>query len=161
MITTIQADNVFHEQGYRISTDKDLINITLVYEFLDQRSYWGKGITLARLQKAIENSMCFGIYHHDQQCGFARVITDHATFAYLCDVFVLEIYRGKGLSKWLVQNIRQHEELSGLRRWSLATADAHGLYSQYDFVPVSKPELWMEIYTPYQVPGGADEQTEH
>ena len=82
-------------------------------------------------------------------CGFARVITDKATFAYICDVFVLEAYRGQGLSKWLMQNIKEHPELNGLRRWSLATADAHNLYKQFGFVPLSHTDRWMEIFTPY------------
>lgn len=105
-----------------------------------------------RLQLSIENSLCFGIYQENNQCGFARVVTDKATFAYLCDVFVLEPHRGQGLSKWLLQNIQLHPELIGLRRWSLATADAHTLYSQFGFVPLSKPDRWMEIFTPYVKP---------
>ena len=105
-----------------------------------------------RLQLSIENSLCFGIYQENNQCGFVRVVTDKATFAYLCDVFVLEPHRGQGLSKWLLQNIQLHPELIGLRRWSLATADAHTLYSQFGFVPLSKPDRWMEIFTPYVKP---------
>ena len=87
---------------------------------------------------------------HNKLAGFARVVTDKATFAYICDVFVLEDHRRLGLSKWLMQTIMQHPELQGLRRWSLATADAHGLYAQFGFTPLSKPEKWMEIFTPYQ-----------
>jgi GNAT superfamily N-acetyltransferase len=102
------------------------------------------------LKTAIENSICFGVYRHDKQAGFARVITDKATFAYICDVFILPAYRRSGLSKWLMQTIIRHPELQGLRRWSLATADAHGLYAQFGFTGLSKPENWMEITTPYK-----------
>lgn len=146
---TFMNDAVFLKKGFTISNDKDLLDIDTIYQYLDQRSYWGKGIPLDRLKKAIANSLCFGIYHNDKQVGFARVISDMATFAYICDVFVLEDYRGHGLSKWLMQTIKTHPDLQGLRRWSLATADAHGLYKQFGFTPISKPDNWMEIFTPY------------
>ena len=94
--------------------------------------------------------MCFGVYKDAAQAGFTRVVTDKATFAYICDVFILPDYRGIGLSKWLIQAIVEHPELQGLRRWSLATADAHGLYRQFGFNPLSKPENWMEKFKPYQ-----------
>jgi len=96
--------------------------------------------------------MCFGIYKNSKQAGFARVVTDQATFAYICDVFVLPAYRGLGLSKWLMQTINEHPDLQGLRRWSLATADAHGLYSQFGFTPISRPDNWMEKFKSYQSP---------
>ncbi|QEC65703.1 GNAT family N-acetyltransferase [Mucilaginibacter ginsenosidivorans] len=142
-------DKYFFEKGYSISTDKSLIDFDAVYNYLENESYWAKGVTAERLRKAIDNSMCFGIHKDGKQAGFARVVTDKATFAYLCDVFVLDAYRGIGLSKWLMQTIMEHPELKGLRRWSLATSDAHGLYQQFGFVPLSKPDNWMEIYTPY------------
>ena len=94
--------------------------------------------------------MCFGVYKDGTQAGFTRVVTDQATFAYICDVFILPQYRGHGLSKWLMQAVVDHPELQGLRRWSLATSDAHGLYSQFGFTPISKPEVWMEIFKPYK-----------
>ncbi len=94
--------------------------------------------------------MCFGLYKDGCQLGFARVITDKATFAYLCDVFVLKKFRGQGLSKWLVQTIIEYPELQGLKRWLLATADAHSLYNQFGFTPINSPERWMGIYTPYE-----------
>ena len=145
----IMNDKFFEDKGYSISTDKSLIDFDAVYNYLENESYWAKGVTVERLKIAIDNSICFGIYKDGKQAGFTRVITDKATFAYVCDVFVLEGHRGLGLSKWLMQTIREHPEFQGLRRWSLATSDAHGLYEQFGFVPLSKPENWMEVYTPY------------
>ncbi len=126
-----------------ISTDKTKLDVALIHHYLCMESYWAKNIPIALVEKSIAGSFCFGIYHHDAQVGFARVITDHATFAYLADVFVLESYRGKGLSKWLMETIIGHPDLQGLRRWLLATRDAHGLYAQYGFVPLDKPERIM------------------
>ncbi|MDT3401513.1 GNAT family N-acetyltransferase [Mucilaginibacter terrae] len=143
------TDAEFASKGYIISTDKQLLDFEVIYNFLNNESYWSKGIPPERLQRAIENSICFGIYKESKLCVFARVVTDMATFAYICDVFVLSNYRGEGLSKWLIQNIFEHPDLQGLRRWSLATADAHGLYEQYGFTVINKPERWMEIFTPY------------
>lgn len=145
----IMNDKFFQDKGYIISTDKSFIDFDAVYNYLENESYWAKGVTIERLKKAIDNSMCFGIYKDGKQAGFARVVTDKATFAYVCDVFVLDAHRGLGLSKWLMQTIREYPELKGLRRWSLATSDAHGLYQQFGFVPLSKPQNWMEVYTPY------------
>jgi GNAT superfamily N-acetyltransferase len=143
-------DEVFQKKGLLVSTDKSLLNIEVIYKYLNEDSYWAQGMPFERLTRAIENSLCFGVYNREQLAGFARVITDKATFAYLCDVFILPGYRGQGLSKWLVQTIVEYPELKGLRRWSLATADAHGLYSQFGFSQITKPENWMEIFTPYQ-----------
>lgn len=126
-----------------ISTDKTKLDVALIHHYLCTESYWAKNIPIALVEKSIAGSFCFGIYHQEAQVGFARVITDHATFAYLADVFVLESYRGKGLSKWLMETIIGHPELQGLRRWLLATRDAHGLYAQYGFVPLDKPERIM------------------
>lgn len=151
---TIMNDKSFLAKGYTISTDKSLIDFDAVYNYLDKESYWSKDIPAERLKRAIENSLCFGIYKGGKQAGFARVVTDKATFAYICDVFVLADHRRLGLSKWLMQTIVQHQDLQGLRRWSLATADAHKLYSQFGFTPISKPEGWMEIFTPYINQGG-------
>ena len=142
-------DDAFIKKGYQISTDKALLEIDVIYHYLDKESYWAKGIPLEKLKVAIENSLCYGIYYQNKQVGFARVITDKAVFAYLCDVFVLTSHRGLGLSKWLMQTIKSHPELQGLRRWSLATADAHGLYNQFGFTPLTKTDSWMEIFTPY------------
>src|SRR5476651_400054 len=106
----IMNDNAFLEKGFIISTDKSLIDFETVFNYLNDESYWAKGIPADRLKKAIENSICFGIYQHNKQAGFARVVTDMATFAYICDVFVLTDYRRLGLSKWLMQTIKQHSE---------------------------------------------------
>jgi len=145
-------DKAFLDKGFNISTDKNLLNFDVIYKYLDLDSYWAKDIPPARLKLAIENSLCFGVYFNNEQIGFARVITDKATFAYIADVFILPDFRGKNLSKWLIQTIMNHDELQGLRRWSLATADAHGLYSQFGFTEITRPERWMEIFTPYQAP---------
>ena len=132
---------------YEISTDPARIDAVMVHEFLTN-SYWANGIPLETVRRSMENSLCFGIYHGRRQIGFARVITDRATFAYLGDVFVLERWRGRSLSKWLMQCIMGHPDLQGLRRWMLATGDAHGLYQQYGFSMLKAPERWMEIHRP-------------
>lgn len=147
---TIMNDESFAKKGFTISTDKDLLNLEMIYNYLSKESYWSKGITADRVRNSIANSICFGVYDNRKQVGLARVITDKATFAYLCDVFVLDSHRGIGLSKWLMQTILGHPELQGLRRWVLATADAHGLYKQFGFGPLAKPDNWMDIYTPFK-----------
>ncbi|GAB2981049.1 GNAT family N-acetyltransferase [Mucilaginibacter puniceus] len=144
-------DEFYINQGFKISIDKDLLDIDIIYNYLDKESYWSQGIPLEKLKTGIENSICFGIYKHSKQVGFARVITDKAIFAYLCDVFVLTDHRGIGLSKWLLQTIKNHPELQGLRRWTLATVDAHRLYSQFGFTPLTNTDRWMGIYTPYNL----------
>lgn len=135
------------QQGYTIDTDRSKLDIDAIHSHLSQ-TYWAKGIPRGIVEKAIANSLCFGIYHHGSQVGFARVISDCATFAYLADVFVIEAHRGKGLSKWLIASIKSHPELQGLRRWALVTRDAQGLYSQFEFTPLSHPERFMEIARP-------------
>jgi GNAT superfamily N-acetyltransferase len=142
-------DDAFMNKGYQISTEKSLLDFDVIFNYLDQQSYWAKGIASAKLKHAIEHSLCFGVYKNGLQAGFARVVTDEATFAYLCDVFILPAYRGLGLSKWLMQTIMAHPDLQGLRRWSLATHDAHGLYKQFGFKEINNPERWMQIFTPY------------
>jgi GNAT superfamily N-acetyltransferase len=143
-------DDAFHKNGFQISTDNSLLDFGIIYQYLSKESYWAQGIPEQTVRKAIENSLCFGIYKQNMQVGLARVITDKATFAYICDVFVLPEFRRLGLSKWLIQTIVSHPELQGLRRWSLATADAHGLYRQFGFTEITRPETWMEKYKPYQ-----------
>jgi GNAT superfamily N-acetyltransferase len=145
----IMNDAAFAKNGYTISAEKALLDFDIIYKYLSEDSYWAKGITADRFKTAIENSVCFGVYHNNMQAGFARVITDKATFAYLCDVFILSEYRGHGLSKWLIQTIVESPKMKGLRRFLLATADAHGLYSQFGFTQIRKPDSWMEIFTPY------------
>ncbi|MGI4022083.1 MAG: GNAT family N-acetyltransferase [Janthinobacterium lividum] len=144
----IMNDDAFLKKGFLISTDKNLLDINTIHHFLDISSYWGKGISLNTVETSIQNSTCFGVYHHQKQIGFARVITDLATFAYLCDVFILPDYRKFGLSKWLIQTIRNHPDLKNLRRLVLATADAHGLYEQFGFTRMKNQDRWMEIFQP-------------
>jgi GNAT superfamily N-acetyltransferase len=134
--------------GYTISTDKSRLDVPAIHDFLTNSSYWARNVPLSTVQKSIENSLCFGIYAGETQVGFARVITDYAVFAYLADVFILEAHRGRGLGKWLIACIVSHPELQNLRRWILATKDAHGLYAQYGFNPLSKPERFMEASQP-------------
>lgn len=133
------------KNNFVISTDKSKLDITAIHQYIGGESYWAQGIPLEVLKKSIDKSMCFGIYDGTKQIGFARMITDCSTFAYLADVYVLEAYRGNGLSKWLMEFIMKHPDLQGLRRYMLATRDAHGLYLQYGFKPVSNPENIMEI----------------
>jgi GNAT superfamily N-acetyltransferase len=132
---------------YTISTDRNRLDVHSIHAFLSQ-SYWSPGIPLAVVQRAISNSLCFGLFHHASQVGFSRVVTDKATFAYLADVYVLDAHRGKGLSKWLMEVITGHEDLQGLRRFALATRDAHGLYRQFGFTPLADPSVMMEILRP-------------
>jgi GNAT superfamily N-acetyltransferase len=139
--------NLWSRGDFEISTDPARINVESVHEFLTN-SYWAKGIPLETVQRSIENSICFGMYFAQDQIGFARVISDRATFAYLADVFILPAYRGRGLSKWLMECIIAHPDLQGLRRWMLGTKDAHGLYAQFGFTAVGSPEIWMEIHRP-------------
>ena len=131
-----------------ISTDKSLLDIEAVHHYLSAESYWSKGIPLAVLQKAIDNSICFGLYLGEQTIGFTRVVTDKATFAYLCDVYVLPEYQGKGYGKLMVQEAMNHPDLQGLRRWCLLTADAHTMYSSLGWQEIAKPERWMEFHNP-------------
>lgn len=114
-----------------ISDNPSLLDIAVIHDFLTSRSYWAEGIPLEIVEKAMANSLCFGLYEHGNQIGFARLVTDKATFAYLADVFVLEEYRGKGLSKWLIEVIQSHPDVQGLRRWMLMTRDAQGLYEKF------------------------------
>jgi GNAT superfamily N-acetyltransferase len=130
---------------YLISTDKSRLDLTLIHNFLTT-SYWAAGIPLEIVRRSIENSLSFGLYREDQQIGYARVITDYATFAYLGDVFILEPFRGQGLSKWLMEVIVTHPDLQGFRRWILLTKDAHGLYKKVGFTGVATPERYMERF---------------
>ena len=133
-----------------ISTDKSKLDIPLIHKYLSEESYWAKKIPLDIVKRSIENSICFGVYNDEQQVGFARVTSDQATFAYLADVFILPEYRGRGLSKQLMQYILDYPALQGLRRWMLGTFDAHGLYKQYGFKEIRYPDRLMEIaYTAF------------
>jgi len=141
---------IFDEKrdNFLISTDKAKLDINLIHDYLCNQSYWAAGILFDTVKKSIENSVCFGLYNSENQIGFARVITDKATIAYLGDVFVIEPYRGKGLSKWLMECVLKHPELQGFRRWFLLTKDAHGLYKQYGFAEIHDPQRFLEIWNP-------------
>jgi GNAT superfamily N-acetyltransferase len=128
---------------YLISTDASLLDLKVVHGFLST-SYWAAGVPESVVARSIENSLCFGVYRGEEQAGFARVVTDRATFAYLADVFVLEEHRGRGIGKWLVEVILSHPDLQGLRRWMLATRDAHDLYRKYAFTELGWPGIFME-----------------
>jgi len=132
---------------YEISTDKQRLDVATIHGYLAQ-SYWSPGVTRDVIERAIEGSLCFGVFHQDKQVGFARVVTDKATFAYLADVFILEPHRGKGLSKRLMESVFAHPDLQGLRRFLLATKDAHGLYKQFGFTELANPARFMEIHKP-------------
>ncbi len=133
------------ERGeYLITTDRSHLDLPLIHSFLSNETYWAVGRTIEVVQRSIDNSLCFGIYKNTEQVGFARVVTDRATFAWLADVFVVPGHRGRGLSKLLMEVILAHPELQGFRRWVLATKDAHSLYAQFGFIPLHRPERWME-----------------
>lgn len=129
---------------FSISTDPTQLDISVIHKYLSTDSYWAKGRTVDTVKRSIENSLNFGLYKGEQQIGFARVVTDYATFAWLADVFVLDTYRGRGLGKWLVEVILSHPGLQRFRRWVLATKDAHELYRQFGFIELKRPERWME-----------------
>ena len=129
---------------YVVSTDKARIDVPAVHAFLSS-TYWSPGIPESVVRRAIAGAICFGIYHRDEQVGFARVITDRATFAYLSDVYVVEAHRGRGLARWMMEVIMAHSALQGLRRFALSTRDAHALYRQFGFVTVANPDRQMEI----------------
>jgi GNAT superfamily N-acetyltransferase len=136
------------KQGeFTITDNREDLDIETIHNFLCE-SYWAKNIPRSIVEKAVSNSLCFGLYHYSKQVGFGRTVTDRATFAYLGDVFVVSAYRGRGLGKWLVSCVLGHPELQGLRRWLLATLDAHGLYEQKGFVALRQPDRFMEINDP-------------
>lgn len=132
---------------YSISTDSSRFDLDLIHDFLT-KCYWAEGIPRDVVQRSIENALCFGVFEDDRQVGFARVISDYATYAYVGDVFILESHRRRGLGKQLMRAIMSHPRLQNLRRWSLVTQDAHGLYQQFGFTQLAKPESYMEIRNP-------------
>jgi len=133
----------YRRGDYIISTDSDRLDVVFVHDFLSRSSYWAKGRTLDVVQRSIEHSLCFGVYAGTQQVGFARVVTDYATFAWLCDVFIVETHRGQGMGKWLIECVATHPELQGLL-FTLATRDAHGLYRRYGgFQALQFTKQWM------------------
>lgn len=132
-----EKEKHLNDRDFEISTDKDRLDLGMIHEFLSKRSYWAKGIPLEVVKRSIEHALCFGLYQQGKQVGFARVVTDRATVAYLADVFILEPYRGRGLGKGLVRAIIDHPDLAGLRMWILGTKDAHELYAKYGFRKVA------------------------
>lgn len=136
------------ENGFIFSDDTNLVDIKAVHQYLSEESYWAKNIPFETVKRSIENSLCFGIYKDGVQAGFARWVTDRATFAYLCDVYVHSDFRGLGLSKKLMSLMMFHPDLQGLRRYQLATFDAHGLYEQFGFKALENPERLMAIVIP-------------
>ena len=135
-----------YKDGFCISTNKFKLDITAIHHFLSTEAYWSLDIPLEMVKKSIEHSLNFGLYYNEQQIGFARIISDFSTIAYLGDVYVLSEFRGRGLSKWLMETITSYPELQGLRRWILLTRDAHGLYKQFGWKEIANPERWMELH---------------
>ena len=135
----------FKKDKFTISDDVSRLDIDAICDFLS-RAYWADKRPRHLIERSIKHSLNFGVYDGGRQIGFARVVTDHSTFAYLCDVFIREEYRGHSLGKWMMECVMTHPDLQGLRRWSLATRDAHGLYQQFGFTELSDPSLWMEKF---------------
>lgn len=145
--TFMHLDQTWTRGEYTISTERQRLDTKVIHGFLTH-SYWAEGIPLEVVERSLEHSLSFGVYHGERLVGLARVITDYATFAYVADVFILEEYRGRGLSKWLMESVVEHPELQGLRRWILFTKDAHGLYAKVGFTPPHRPERLMERLFP-------------
>ncbi len=131
---------------FNISTDKGKLDLDAIHDFLSTKAYWCLNIPKDKVQTAITNSLCFGVYENQKQIGFARVITDFSTVAYLGDVYILEAYRGLGLSKWLLETIMSNHDLQGLRRWILLTGDAHELYRKFGWTDIADASKWMELH---------------
>ena len=131
---------------YCISTSKDKLDIDAIHEFLSTKAYWCLDIPKEMVAIAIQHSLCFGVYDNQKQIGFARIITDFSTIAYLGDVYILEAYRGLGLSKWLMETVMEHPNLQGLRRWILLTGDAHELYRKFGWTEIADASKWMELH---------------
>jgi GNAT superfamily N-acetyltransferase len=143
-------NDALQSAGYRIGTDIGETDIHTIHQYLSVESYWAKNIPLELVKKSIDNSLAFAVHKDNDLVGFARVVTDKATFAYLADVFILEQHRGKGLSKWMLQNIHAHPDLQGLRRWLLGTKDAHELYKQFgwEVLPEAIVSRFMQLHNP-------------
>lgn len=133
-------------ENYCLSTDPERLDVDAIHHFLSTQAGWSLHIPRARVARAIQHSLCFGLYHAEEQVGFARVISDFSTIAYLGDVYITEAHQGKGLSKWMMENVMGHPDLQGLRRWILLTGDAHGLYRQYGWTELADPGKWMELH---------------
>lgn len=135
------------QDDYQMSTDPAKLDVEAIHAFLTI-AHWSPGIPLSMVKTALANSLCFGVYHRGKQVGLSRVVTDYATYAYLCDVYVLEGHRGKGLGHWMVECVMTHPELQNLRRFTLATRDAHGIYAAFGFTGLQTPERMMERHDP-------------
>ncbi len=140
--------NKWQKDEFTISTDRDLLQVGAILDYLVNESYWASNRTRQQMELIIANSLCFGVYKNEKQVGFARVVTDYATFAYLGDVYILPELQGEGLGKWLMEVIINHPKLQGFRRWILATKDAHTLYEKYGFTELKHPDRWMEKAAP-------------
>jgi GNAT superfamily N-acetyltransferase len=142
----MQSDtsNEWRKEDFLISTDRSRLNLEFIHDFLSSTAYWAKGRSFDVVKRAIENSLNFGVFDGSKQIGFARVVTDFATFAWLADVFIIEEYRGRGLGVWLIEVITSHAQLQGFRRWILATRDAHDLYQRFGFSALADPQRYME-----------------
>lgn len=136
--------NEWQRDDYLISDDPARLDIAFIHRYLSTESYWAQGRPIEIVQRSVDNSLPFGVFRGDEQIGFARVVTDYATFAWVADVFVSAEFRGRGLAKWLVEVILSHPQLQGFRRWVLATKDAHELYRRFGFRDLHRPERWME-----------------
>lgn len=137
---------MYQKGEFIISTDKSRLDIEMIHRFLSNDAYWSKNIPKSVVERSIANAFCFGVYLGNQQVGFAKVITDYATIAYLGDVFILPEWRGRGLSVWLMETIMYHPELQGLRRWILLTSDAHRLYEKFGWKQIEDPTKWMDLH---------------
>lgn len=147
MLPSFMEPIAYHRGEFLVTTDRTQQSEELIHQFLAQ-SYWAEGIPRETVARSLRNSLCFALLEGSRQIGFARVVTDYATFAYVADVFILESYRGRGLAKFLMECVVKHPELQGLRRWLLATRDAHSLYRKFGFTPLAKPDRFMELHHP-------------
>lgn len=136
------------KDNYSITTDRCKMDLKAIYDYLSIESYWSKGIPLETFKTSVKNSLNFGVFHQNKQIGFARIISDFATMAYLADVYILTEHRGKGLSKWLMEIILSHPDLQGLRRWILLTKDAHELYKKFGWKELKDPSKYLELHDP-------------
>lgn len=139
------------KMGFTISTDKRKLRIKTIHNFLSE-AYWSRGISVEKVKRGIKGACCFGVYRDEEQVGFARVVTDFVSFGYIADVFIIEKYRGRGLSIWLVKAILNHPELKGMKAWMLATKDAHALYAKFGFEPLEEPQKYMQRKNPNYFP---------
>jgi len=142
------SEELWQRDGYTISTERARLDLALIHDFICNHSYWGRGRAREVVERSIENSMPFGVYHGNHQVGFARIVTDYATFAWVADVFIVPEHRGRGLGTWLMEIIIAHPQLQGFRRWVLSTKDAHSLYERFGFIKLHRPERWMERRDP-------------